>query len=86
MKYYYRGKEYDNEEDFMKSAKEWPFKITDEQTFYEECERLAKNIWLNMEVLKIEITNEALHIILEEHFIGMFRKLCDIKQKGMKNE
>lgn len=83
-KFFYKGKFFQNESDFWKYAKEWPFMITDQETFFKEWDHVGKDIWLNIGIRGQEISNGALNEILNANFLQLlqkiFEKLSEIHQ------
>ena len=73
-KFFYKGKFFQNEDEFWKYANDWPFMNTDQETFYREWDHLGKEIWMNIGLRGQEISNGALNEILGENFIFLLQK------------
>lgn len=86
QKFYFKGKVFTDEDKFWEASRKWPFEKTDQQTFSEEWEHLGKEIWLNIEMLEIEMSNGALTEILGGNLIYLldkvFRNEADKKERG----
>lgn len=73
-KFFYKGKFFQNEEEFWKFVEDWPFMNTDQQTFFREWEHLGKEIWMNIGLRGQEISNGCLNEILQENFLHLLQK------------
>lgn len=73
-RFFYKGKFFQNEDEFWKFAEDWPFMNTDQETFYREWEHLGKEIWMNIGLRGQEISNGALNEILQENFLLLLQK------------
>jgi hypothetical protein len=73
-KFFYKGKFFQNEEEFWKFVEDWPFMNTDQETFFREWEHLGKEIWMNIGLRGQEISNACLNEILQENFLHLLQK------------
>lgn len=71
-KFYYQGKYFSKEEDFLSYVEEFTFRDMDEESFNSLFDMLKKDLWMNIHESKI--SNEALKGILEEGFIYLMSK------------
>ena len=79
-KFYFEGKFFNNEEEFWKSVEEWPLMKMNQETFFRKWEHLGKEIWMNIRIREIEMSNGELNKIIEENFFHLLQKFF------MKNE
>lgn len=73
-KFFYKGKFFQNEEEFWKYVEDWPFMNVDQETFFREWDHLGKDIWMNVGLRGQEISNGALNEVLQENFILLLQK------------
>lgn len=73
-KFFYKGKFFQNEEEFWKYTEDWPFMKTDQETFFREWDHLGKELWMNIGMRRNDITNGALNDVLQENFFYLLQK------------
>jgi hypothetical protein len=72
--FYFKGKYFEKEDEIWKYSKDWPFMNVDQETFFREWDQLGKDIWMNVGLRGIEMSNGALNEILKENFIHLLQK------------
>lgn len=73
-KFFYKGRFFQNENEFWEYVKDWQFMNTDQETFFSEWEHLGKEIWMNIGLRGQEISNGCLNEILQENFLLLLQK------------
>lgn len=78
QKFFYMGKFFDNEEDFWKYVNDFSSKYTDEEDFNALFDMIKKDVWCNLNIYGIEITNSDLRQILSDSFYLIINKIIKI--------
>ncbi len=68
-KFFYKDKFFQDEEEFFNYVNKWPSCQTDNITFEREWKELGKNILINLEIYRKEMTNAEMNSVFEEGFV-----------------
>lgn len=72
--FFFKGKYFENEQELLEYAKEWPFLKTNQETFIREWEKLGQDILMNINVTEIDLSNGSLNEILQDNFLHLLQK------------
>jgi len=72
-RFHYKGKFFANEDEFWKFVKDWQFMPTDQETFFREWDDLGKQIWLNIDMSQLKLSNGRLNSIFEDNFWHLYQ-------------
>jgi len=72
--FYFKGRFFEKQEDFWEYLQEWPLKIADQESFKREWDTLGIDIWSNISILRIEISNGAVNNILQKNFLRLLEE------------
>ncbi len=70
--FFFKGKFFDNKEDFAKYVQEWPFLEMDYENFNREWESLGNSLYMSLAGNNIKLTNGALNEALEVQLMFLF--------------
>jgi hypothetical protein len=68
-KFFYRGRFFSDEKEMLKYAIEWHASYTDYETFMGLWHDLARDLWLNIQMLDLKISNGELCDILQQNLM-----------------
>lgn len=80
-KFYYQGKYFTNQEEFWAYVKEFTFRNVREEDFNSLFEGVKKDIWMNMKLRNIRMSNGELRTILEEMFLFAMKKIWKMEDE-----
>lgn len=74
QKFFFKGKFFDNKEDFIRHAKEWYFLEMDSSSFNREWEGLGQSLYMSLTNNNIRVTNGKLDQVLQIGLIFLLDK------------
>ena len=89
-KFYYRGKFFEKEDEFMAYVKDFALRQTTAESFNDLFDILKTDVFMNLSIRKTKISNSELETILEETFLFILQRILKeyeikITEKDEKN-